>query len=143
MYLKLAENIGRSFNVIIGDSSHAVALEIILNDSLRTNSDKIVVKTNYFTELKKYNINKEKTRRSEARLEKIMKLLPAVNNGQDLISMLGSHSEDNDYENICRHDKSETVASAIFEIKGGRTKAYYLLNDFPHNKKFKEKIVLF
>jgi len=143
LYLELAKNIGRSFNVLIADSSRAITLELILKDSSRVDFNKIAAKTNYFTELKKYNNDKEKTDRSAARLGKLTQLLPEVKNADDLIKVLGFHSESNEYENICRHDKSETVASAIFEVKDKQVKVFYSLNEFPHNKNFKEKIISF
>ncbi len=72
-----------------------------------------------------------------------MEFLPEIENTDDLINVLGYHSESNDYENICRHDKSETVASVVFEVKDKQIKVNYSLNEFPHNKNFKEKIVSF
>jgi len=143
MYLDLAKKLGRSFNVVLADSEHAVSLEILPKHHSKKSFDKIVSKTNYFTKLKKYNVDKKRTKRSKIRLRKLMKLLPKVKSGKDLIPILGFHSENNQYENICRHNKHETVASAIFEIKENQIKIYYSLNDFPHNKNFKEKIIKF
>ena len=140
LYLKLAKSLGRTFNIIIGDSTHAVALELIPNDSSRETFDRIVTKTNYFTVLTKYNVNKERTERSTARARKLMELLPNVKNGKDMIPILKFHSKTNDYENICRHDITETIASAIFEISD-KMKIYYVLNGSPHEKNFEEKTI--
>jgi len=143
IYLALAKNLGRSFNVIISDSRHAIALEIIPNDVSEEKFDMVVAKTNCFTELKRYNVNKEKTKKSEMRLRKLMELLQGVNSGKDMIPILKFHSKTNCYENICRHASAETVASVIFDIKDNKTYIYYLLNEFPHNKNFEEKTVSF
>ncbi len=141
MYLELAKELGRSFNIIIADSKHAVALETIPNDSSKEDFDKIVAKTNYFTKLKKYNIDKERIKRSDARFKKLMEFLPRVKDGKDLIPILKFHSKTNDYENICRHDYTETVASAIFEVRGGKIKIYYSLNKFAHDGNFEGKTI--
>lgn len=143
MYLELAKKLGRSFNVIIVDSKHAVALEIIPNDSSEESFENIAVKTNYFTKLRKYNVDKQRTERSDARLRKIMELLPRVKEGKDLIPILKFHSKTNDYQNVCRHDYAETVASAIFEVKENKIRIYSLLNQFPHEKSFEEKTISF
>jgi hypothetical protein len=138
-YSELAKKLGRSYNILITDSSRAIALEIIPNDLSKTTYKKIAAKTNYFTELTKYNIDQERTERSVARRKKIMEFLPKARGSEEVMSILKFHSKTDDLENICRHDKNETVGSAIFEINNKSLHLRYLLNKSPHSGEYEDK----
>lgn len=138
MYLEEMKNTGRSFNVVICDAEHSVALEIIQGKSSSETGRKMIARTNYFVLLNQENPGDEREKRSRARYAKLMELLPSVDSSEDLMQVLKFHSE-NDLESICRHDSIETVASAIYEVRGKKVDVFYILNDFPHNRSYEHK----
>lgn len=138
-YLNLAKDLGYNYNVIIADSKCAYALEITPNGAKEEKSDKCIARTNHFVKLKEYNKNKEDIARSEMRLKKLTELIKKAESRDDMLSALKFHA-DNDAESICRHNQwTETCASALFEIKGNKITAYYVLNSPPCKANFTEK----
>ena len=80
-------------------------------------------------------------------MKKIISLIKKAKNSKDLVSILKFHS-DNDMEDICNHAKanqiwSQTCASVLFEVKGKKVTAYYVLNKYPCKSRYTKKEIEF
>jgi hypothetical protein len=147
-YKELAKDLGYNYNVIIADSKHAYSLEITADGVKEERSDKYIARTNHFVNLTKYNDKHEFTVRSKLRFKKIIALIKKARSSEDMIAVLKFHSSNNDMENVCNHAQgkqiwSQTCASVLFEVKGKKVTAYYVLNKYPCKARYIKKQVKF
>lgn len=85
--------------------------------------------------MKKYNEKNEIFERSIARLGVIAKTINKIKCAEDVLPLLSYHSR-NPLENICRHDYSVTIGSAVIEKSSNHVKIYNLLNKSPCKGKY-------
>jgi hypothetical protein len=138
--LFLRQKIGKSYIVIICDSKYANVLELVLNIVKIKKVTANALRSNVFMELEKFNNNTKIVERSRARLKKLRKLMQNVKKADDLKHVLKYHSRDN-MENICRHDYSSTIGSAILEKRKDKIKIYHLLNKSPCKDNYKRETI--
>jgi len=138
-YPPYAQDIGRSYNLIIADQKRAYEIEQIRSIVHIAQHKANVMKTNHFEHLKVYNLEGPRYDDSKSRLRKLKELVHNVKKPEDLFHVLSYHSELNKSESICRRSEYETVASAIISIKGSDVTVYYALNEEPTTNNFKIK----
>lgn len=136
-FVEEGKHLKKSFNLIIADREKAVELELFNgNYSIEIHEDK-VFKTNHFTMMDKLNLdgNQKRVEISKARLKRFVKLAKCIKCVEDVKTVLSYHSE-NELESMCRHSKTQTIASAIFKFKDSGIEGWYVLDDFPHNNRW-------
>lgn len=138
--LFLRQKIGKSYTAIICNSKCANVLEMALNTVKLKKVAANALRTNVFLDLEKFNNNAEVAERSGFRLKKLKKLMQNIKKAEDIIGILKYHSH-NDMENICRHDYSSTIGSAILEKNKDKIILYYLLNKSPCKGNYKKETI--
>ncbi len=136
IYPSLAAELSRSFNLIFADQKHAYDLEQIRSNMYVGNHVKSVFKTNHFEHLRHYNLEGSRYETSKARLKKMHSA--HISSVDDILSILSDH-HDSTHHSLIRKDDCETIASAVFEVKGKDVAVYYALNCEPEKSKYKTK----
>lgn len=138
------QKIGKSYNVIIGDKNKANIIELFLDKTNVKTSNKSIFRTNNFETMRQYNTIPQRTKRSELRLRTLKRLIgEGAEDAKGLIPILSYHSSEDNNENICRHDVSHTVGSAIMKVKEREVDICSLLNESPCKRKYKEETFSF
>ncbi|NCN86488.1 hypothetical protein GW932_01535 [archaeon] len=133
--LILEEKIENSRTVLIANEKEAIIIEIALNKIKQKTYNKNIFKTNTFQLLKKLD---SKNKEQHERLKNTKKLCKKIKSSFKLTKILKYHSNAS-VGNICRHDSSETISSAILEKKKTKYILYYITNGSPCKNKYKKK----
>ena len=134
------EKIGKSYNVLICDKKKAIVIEFALDKVKQKTFTNSVFRTNTFLFLKKFNDEKHIFERADERLAIVKKSSKKLKDPDTIMALLSSHGKTN-FKNVCRHDKSTTVGSAVAEVVGNEVTLYYLLNKSPCKGKYKKKVM--
>lgn len=137
-FLESAPELGRSYNVIIADARAATEIEYMRGRKSVHSAEDFLVKTNHFTRMEELNIPGRRLDNSRERLIFLGKEAKDAEKAEDLIPVLGHHAKER-IRDVCRHEESETVATAILEVKDD-VRALYCLNIPPHENRFEVKI---
>gem|GEM_PF-3587262 len=138
MFLEKCQKLGRSYNVILADSSGATEIEYTPDRKSVNKHENFIVKTNHFTHNEDLNIQGARLDNSRQRLILLGKARE-TEEAENLIPLLGHHGKER-IDDVCRHGESVTTASAILEVGEKEVRATYCLNIPPHENNFKVRI---